>query len=269
VPNVEQNLEMWDRAWDWPEQGDEWSAWWGGTPALWHGALLPRIHTFVPTQTILEIAPGYGRCTQYLKDLCNRLIVVDLSERCIDHCRDRFSDAGNIEYHVNDGRSLDTVDDQSVDFAFSFDSLVHAEADVLEAYAHELARILKPSGVGFIHHTNIGQYRRLAAIARRIPERVRGPLVTRGLLVNVFAWRSESFTAEIFAAQCERAGLDVISQELISWEHGPFLMDAFSVFTPHRSKHQPRRVFKNKFFNRDARHMAELSASSFRRAEPR
>ncbi|MEK6280890.1 MAG: hypothetical protein AABN95_11100 [Acidobacteriota bacterium] len=29
---------------------------------------LPRIHPFIPVGTILEIAPGYGRWTHYLKD---------------------------------------------------------------------------------------------------------------------------------------------------------------------------------------------------------
>jgi len=80
MADVEQNLAVWE-SWDWSQQGDEWSASWGGTPALWHGALLPRIHSFVPTGTILEIAPGYGRWTQYLKDLCERLLVVDLARQ--------------------------------------------------------------------------------------------------------------------------------------------------------------------------------------------
>lgn len=44
---------------------------------------IARIHAFVPTEAILEIAPGFGRCTQYLKDLCQQLMVVDLTEKCL------------------------------------------------------------------------------------------------------------------------------------------------------------------------------------------
>src|SRR3954451_12449920 len=135
MPDIDHNTTIWDETWDWSHQGDEWSTWWGGTPALWHGALLPRLHTFLPAGTVLEIAPGYGRWTQYLKDMSDRLILVDLAERCIEGCRQRFADATNIEYHVNDGRSLDMIPDGSIDFVFSFDSLVHAEADVLAGYA--------------------------------------------------------------------------------------------------------------------------------------
>ena len=105
------------------------------------------------------------------------------------------------------------VEDGSVDLAFSFDSLVHAEADVLGAYLEQLARKLKPDGVGWIHHSNMGTMRGLSRLAHRVPERLRRRLVDRGLLVDIYAWRAESVTAEGFAAQCEAAGLACIAQE--------------------------------------------------------
>jgi len=40
----------------------------------------------------------------------------------------------HIEYFINDGRSLDMLENNSIDFAFSFDSLLHAEIDVMHAY---------------------------------------------------------------------------------------------------------------------------------------
>ena len=64
---------------------------------------------------MLELAPGFGRATQYLKELCDRLIVVDLSERCIAACRERFAAAHNIEYHINDGTSLAMVPERAID----------------------------------------------------------------------------------------------------------------------------------------------------------
>src|SRR3954454_21452170 len=236
MPEVDQNRGQWNSGWDWSQRGDEWSSWWGGTPALWYGGLLPRIHSFVPTATILEIAPGFGRWTQYLKDLADRLVIVDLAERCIDGCRERFADATNIEYHVNDGRSLDMVEDGSVDFVFSFDSLVHAEREVLRAYLEQLARKLTPDGVGFIHHSNIGAYRSHTALARKLPGRAVGPLVRRGAIINVVAWRAESVTADSVAAQCDSAGLSCVGQEKITWEAGRYLIDTLTVFTPRGSR---------------------------------
>jgi SAM-dependent methyltransferase len=263
MPEIEANRAVWERSWDWSSQGDEWSSWWGGTDALWFGALLPRIHSLVPSKTILEIAPGFGRWTHYLKELCERLVVVDLAERCIEHCKTRFADATNIDYHVNDGRSLEMVADASIDFAFSFDSLVHVENDVLEAYLTQLARKLTPDGVGFIHHSNGGAYRSVTRLARHTPERVRRPLVERGVMLDVYAWRAESVTAESFASACEKAGLACIGQEKINWEHGPYLTDTLSLFTPRGSRRErPPRVVRNPLFRQEAKRMSTLYAAS-------
>src|SRR5947209_4767026 len=76
----------------------------------------------------------FGRLTQYLKDLCTSLIVIDIAERCIEACKQRFSSCSHITYHTNDGKSLDMIPDQSVDFVFSFDSLVYADPNAIEAY---------------------------------------------------------------------------------------------------------------------------------------
>ena len=263
MADLETNLTIWERSWDWSRAGEEWSDSWGGTPALWFAMLLPRLHAFLPAQTILEIAPGYGRWTQYLKDACEHLVVVDLAERCIEHCRERFADASNIDYHVNVGRSLEMVPDRSLDLAFSFDSLVHADADVIDAYLRQLARKLKPDGVGFLHHSNLGQYGRLNALARRAPERVRRPLVRRGAFIDVYAWRAEDVSADGFAASCDAAGLACISQEKINWEQGHYLTDAISVFTPRGARwERPRRVSRNPLFRRETRRLAYLYARS-------
>src|SRR5438874_933751 len=101
MATIASNKAYWDGKYEWRDGGDEWSRPWGGVRLQWYGTLLPRIHSFVPTGTILEIGCGYGRWTQFLKDLCDRLLVVDLSERCIAACRTRFSAAEHVEYSVN------------------------------------------------------------------------------------------------------------------------------------------------------------------------
>jgi SAM-dependent methyltransferase len=260
MPSIDENRETWNADQSWSRGGDEWSDPWGGTELMWLGTVLPRIHRFLPAGTVLEIGPGFGRWTQFLVELCDELIAVDLSERCVEACRDRFASVGHAGFHVNDGFSLDAVADGSVDFAFSFDSLVHAEADAVDAYLEQLARKLRPDGVAFIHHSNAGAYRRRSALARRLPPRLRVPLTLRGLVVNTYAWRAASVTAESVAAQCDRVGLAVIGQEKANWIYGRHLIDTMSTLTPRGSRwERPPLIVENRDFAREAAQLVELS----------
>ncbi|HWF83255.1 MAG TPA: class I SAM-dependent methyltransferase, partial [Vicinamibacterales bacterium] len=205
MPTVAENRNRW-RHHKWAQQGDEWSPGRSsaGTAALWYRTILPRIERFVPAGTILEVGPGFGRWTQYLHRLCDRLIVIDLSERCIAACRDRFADESHLEYIVNDGASLAMIPDGSVDFLFSFDSLVHAESDAVGAYLAQAAHKLKPGGAGFVHHSNLGAFvhPRTGQVRRFVTHQ---------------HWRAESMSADVFARLCDQAGLACRSQELINW----------------------------------------------------
>lgn len=266
MPDISWNKRKWDTNYHWKRGGDGWSDAWGTVEMQWHSAVLPRIHAFVPCAKILEIGPGYGRWSEFLKDLCDELILVDLSQRCIDACQARFKAYSNIKYYVNDGRSLAMIADRSIDFVYSFDSLVHVEADVLEVYLQHIAKKLKPDGIGFIHHSNIGRYARYFAWVRGIP-------VVR-VLMRPFGFetklhdRAISVTAEIFAASARQAGLHCISQELINW-HSPLLIDCLSVITPEGSVWlRENRVVSNPHFMSEAQCASRISAlyGSFRPA---
>jgi hypothetical protein len=236
--NVEENLQVWQQNYDWSGTGDEWSAPWGSAEAQWCWTILPRIHRYVPGQAILEIAPGFGRWTQFLRNLCDRLDVVDLTPKCIDHCRARFKDSSNIRYHVNDGRTLGMIADGSVDFAFSFDSLVHVEADVIDSYLQQLSLKLSPDGIGFLHHSNLAGC-----------EREEAPSALRAATVSAAGVRSS----------CERLHLSCVSQELLDWA-GQRALDCISVVTPAASKWaRPTMVFDNVHF---ASSVAAIRASA-------
>lgn len=256
MPTIERNLSLWAN-YDWAQQGEEWSSAWGGSEFQWQWSLLPRIHGFIPAATILEIAPGGGRWTQYLKDYCDHLIGIDLSENCIRSCQQKFSAYPHMSFHINDGKSLAMIPDGSVNFAFSFDSLVHAEADVLETYLIQLARKLKPDGVGFIHHSNLGMYRYYYSIKNMMPK-VSNRLSRLGLLDND-GLRALSMTASLFETYARRVGLQCISQEIINWS-SKRLIDCFSIFTPVASKWaRPNAVLRNPYFMKEAKYIRRLS----------
>ncbi len=259
MPNIEENVTLWNDNYNWKKQGDEWSDTWGGAKAQWFGTMLPRIHNFLLTDTILEIAPGFGRWTQFLKNHCNHLVVVDLSEECIKPCKKRFETSNNIAYYVNDGKSLQMLEDESIDFVFSFDSLVHAEAEVLEAYLNQLATKLKPNGVGFIHHSNLKTFQSYLSLTNKLPDRVKSYLNKKGFYATNYHWRATSVDAELFEKLCEKAELYCFSQELINWgtEH---LIDTFSLFCKNNiTLDRANQVFKNKNFMNEASYCKRLS----------
>jgi SAM-dependent methyltransferase len=228
----------------------------------WYGSILPRIIAFVPADTILEIAPGYGRWTVFLKDLCKRLIIVDLSEKCIDKCRQRFADCSHISYFVNDGKSLEMIVDGGVDFIFSFDSLVHAEDDVLKAYAAEFAKKLRPNGAAFIHHSNLGEYIALIEVQSRLSKvpKLLGLLKRLGVCDNVTGQeRARSMTAAKLAVFAEDHSLQCVSQELVTWESRFALVDCLSTIVRADPDGPARTVLRNPGFMAEAKRLSDLS----------
>lgn len=157
MPTIEENVEAWGKTHDWSKDGDEWDdqATFCHQPYPdWKESL---VDTFIrpnltPASTVLELAPGHGRWTACIVDRAARAILVDLNSACIEHCRRRFAGYDNVEYVVNDGRTLGSVGDESVDFIWSYDSFVHMEPDVIRSYFLEFARVLKPGGRAIIHH---------------------------------------------------------------------------------------------------------------------
>jgi SAM-dependent methyltransferase len=244
MPTLTENKGVWDGSYDWSRAGDEWSEAWGSPEAEWAGCIYPRVFPFLHGRT-LEIAPGYGRWTQFLRKYCDSLIGVDLSAACVAASRDRFSGDPRLQFEVGNGLRLPMIPDASIDFAFSFDSLVHAEADVLEGYAFELARVLKPNAVAFLHHSN------LAALSERsIWDRVKRRWA--GVSISFEAWRASSMSAKLMRLFAERAGMSCVQQELIPWGYNgwPILVDCMSTII--NAPRRPCSVVENRRFMEEA-----------------
>ncbi len=258
MPTIDTNKNIWDGEYEWTNRGDEWSAAWGGPAMQWYGAILPRIQRNVPAENVLEIACGFGRWTNFLKDLCDHLVVVDLSQECIEACQKRFKDSTNIEYQLNDGKSLDTISDDSIDFMFSYDSLVHADTGVLDAYLSQLGRILRNNGAAFIHHSNFGEYYpRLSGIRRF---RRLEMMFEKLNLVEPSHMRDPQVTAEIVAQLARDNDLLCISQEIVPWGTKRMHLDCFSTIVKKESPHaRENRIYRNGQFMKEARNLSRLS----------
>lgn len=153
MPSISDNHEAWNEAWDIARRGEEW------TPSEeWRSWIVANgIEPFLQAgMRALEIGPGGGRWTERLLERKPaHLIGIDLSERCVATCRERFRDRPEAEFHANDGASLDIVPDESIDFVWSFDVFVHMEAPEIERYVTQLRRILAPGGIAAIHYPTV------------------------------------------------------------------------------------------------------------------
>jgi hypothetical protein len=136
------------------------------------------------------------------------------------------------------------IPDDSIGLAFSYDSLVHVESDVLKSYLEHLATKLKPHGVGFFHHSNLGAF--VDSTTGRLP-------------FENFHWRSETMSARLFAQQCNEAGLQCIGQEIINWG-GEEMIDVLSLFTKRGSPVARENVIiENRHFMTEADYYKQLS----------
>jgi SAM-dependent methyltransferase len=233
MPDLRWNLRFWDCDYDWKDGGEEWSVGWGSSEAQWFGTLLPRIHGFLPARRILEIGPGFGRWTRFLLPQCSRYVGIDLSPKCVEACQKRFRHLWKIHFYHNDGLSLDRARGK-FDFVFSFDSLVHAEVNVFEAYIPQILAKLNENGLAFVHHSN---------------------LRASGASVNDHA-RAETVDYQVIAEVVRRSGGRVLVQELVNWG-GEEPIDCFTLFGLGRQS-SPAVVIPNREFMQQARFVKEI-----------
>lgn len=199
--SVRRNYEKWQHH-DWQRAGEEWTI-----SPQWKEALIEEVmlRHIQPGKDVLEIGPGAGRWTETLQTLARNLLVVDLSDKCIEMCRSRFAGLANIQFFVNDGSSLPFVQDESIDYVWSFDVFVHIAPPDIDKYLDEIRRVLRPGALAIIHHAN-----------EPGPEE---------------AWRSR-MTGKLFAQMLEKHGF-LLLQQFDRWgPEGEFVVrgDLVTVF---------------------------------------
>jgi SAM-dependent methyltransferase len=184
------NRRQWSD-YDWSGHGEEWNA-----SPQWKQALIEDVLVrWIPMgAAVLEIGPGAGRWSQALLARASRLVLVDVSERPLELCRERFSSDTRIQYILSSGSDLPGVEDGSIGAVWSFDVFVHVAPSDQAAYLEEIARVLAPGGVAVVHHSD-GR--------------------NRGQLPSRHGWRSP-MSRDLFAAVAVERGLQV-ERQLDSW----------------------------------------------------
>lgn len=150
--SVNQNRLTWNN-WNWNQLGEEWTK-----SDVWKNKLAEEIiNKLIPEKSsVIEIGPGGGRWTEYLQEKSSSLNLVDISEKCLELCKERFADKTNISYNLIKEVKFIFAADNTIDFIFSYDVFVHIDKAQITEYLNEFARVLKPSGKIILHYSKIG-----------------------------------------------------------------------------------------------------------------
>jgi SAM-dependent methyltransferase len=138
----------WWNTHDWSARGEEW------TPnSAWKKAVVAQfLDPYIQLGgTVLEIGPGGGRWTEILGGRASRLCVLDVAERPLQVCRERFRTVPTVVCVRGDGRTVPLAS-ASVDGIWSYDVFVHVNPADASSYFSEFGRVLRPGAHAVIHH---------------------------------------------------------------------------------------------------------------------
>ncbi|MGC1305318.1 MAG: class I SAM-dependent methyltransferase [Caulobacteraceae bacterium] len=146
---------------------------------------------------VADFAAGYGRNTRKLLEFgAKHVTMIDVNPDCVRALQKSL--AGKAASAVlNNGYDLSNLKAGSFTFFYSFDAMVHFDAELIISYIPEIHRVLAPGGLAFLHHSNFTGSP--GADFRNNPH-----------------WRNY-MSANIFQHFAIRAGFDVLEQRVIDW----------------------------------------------------
>lgn len=146
---------------------------------------------------VIELACGRGRHVSKYIDQAGDVTLVDILQKNIDFCQNRFVDQKNIFYYCNNGYNLEKLESGCYSALFSYDAMVHFEMMDIFSYLKDIRRVLSAGGCALIHHSNNDSDYKAA-------------------FDNAPGGRS-FMSQKIFAYLAYRAGLEVVEQQVIDW----------------------------------------------------
>ena len=159
------------------------------------------------TKNLLELACGHGRHGEYVLshfgDRVDRLVMLDILQSNVDFCLQRIGPRENLEIRCNSGVGFHPVADASLTAIFCYDAMVHFHHEVVKSYLTDTWRVLVPGGMALFHHSNYALE----------------PDSPFGANPHARAYMS----ASLFEQYAKEAGLVVVEQKVLSWEHVPDL----------------------------------------------
>ena len=151
-------------------------------------------------QNVIELACGRGRHVQMYEEKASHIVLVDILQKNIEYCKERFTDNKKIEYYCNNGYNLEELDNDTYTALFCYDAMVHFEMMDIYEYLKDIHRVLRAGGMALLHHSNnTADYK---ASFKNASEDYHG---------------RNYMSKDLFAYLAYRAGFDIVCQELQNW----------------------------------------------------
>jgi ubiquinone/menaquinone biosynthesis C-methylase UbiE len=191
---LEQQVKLVGEAWEKSVYYDNAERW---THLFWdEGTAFREMFSRLDLTYVIELACGHGRHSEKVADEAGHIVMVDIFEDNLAYCRKRLAGRKNIEFLRGSGTAYPVTDSVATS-VFCYDAMVHFSPDMVAAYMHDTARVLKLGGKALFHHSNYP-----APLDRHYGE-------------NPHA--RNHMTAALFAEHAKSAGLTVDEQRIFRW----------------------------------------------------
>lgn len=121
----------------------------------WSAAQVQAALDIGPQDAVLELGCGIGRIGRELAPNCRTWTGVDISENMIRHAGERMGHLENVSFHRLERSSLEMLEDDSIDKAYSIAVFCHMDKEDLFLYMQELNRVVRPGGAIFVETWNL------------------------------------------------------------------------------------------------------------------
>ena len=107
---------------------------------------------------VLDLACGMGRTCKWVSPHVKEYFGVDFISEMIEKAKEYNRDFTNAKFLVNDGTTLNILDDEYFDLAYSELAFQHMLKPVQESYVKDLHRVLKKGGLFYVQIPRIEYY---------------------------------------------------------------------------------------------------------------
>lgn len=161
------------------------------------GSEISEMFDLLDLTNVIELACGRGRHVEKCIDRASTVTLVDILDKNISICRQRFNKYQNVQYYCNNGFNLEQLSSDTYTALFSYDAVVHFELMDIYEYLKDIYRVLAKGGRVLIHHSNYDKEPKASFISSP---------------------HGRSYmSADIFAYLAFRCGFRVLQQRVISW----------------------------------------------------